>query len=266
LRGKSFITRAIRCLLLTGLLLSMSPSFAQAPKQLNGSIEEPLVAADNQVSKNVLDRNSLGQAPDGPDDCDLKFPYPQVAAKRDPYAENGAEICKNLQIRGQRMQCEIEALVGESPSKLSTTGAKIELASWARCNSKIASMLVAGYYIPASEIERRLQICSSNFYADPGKAPKLGWYQRLLKWYSSNDLTPPPSDATLDVAIKQSTPIDSQQDMAGLMKCEWMFSRSRMPFIDPLPGGSQADAVPPAGVTAPAKKSPLKKPAANNAQ
>ena len=266
MRGKYLITRAIRCLLLTGLLLSMSPSFAQAPNQLNGSIEEPLVAADNQVSKNVLDRNSLGQAPDGPDDCDLKFPYPQVAAKRDPYAENGAEICKNLQIRGQRMQCEIEALVGESPSKLSTTGAKIELASWARCNSKIASMLVAGYYIPASEIERRLQICSSNFYADPGKAPKLGWYQRLLKWYASNDLTPPPSDATLDVAIKQSTPIDSQQDMAGLMKCEWMFSRSRTPFIDPLPGGSQADAPPPASLTAPAKKSSPKKPAANNAQ
>ena len=266
MRGKSLITRAIRCLLLTGLLLSMSPSFAQAPNQLNGSIEEPLVAADNQVSKTVLDRNSLGQAPDGPDDCDLKFPYPQVAAKRDPYAENGAEICKNLQIRGQRMQCEIDALVGESPSKPSTTGAKIELASWARCNSKVASMLIAGYYIPASEIERRLQICSSNFYADPGKVAKLGWYQRFLKWYTSNDLTPPPSDATLEVAIKQSTSIDSQQDMAGLMKCEWMFSRSRTPFIDPLPGGSQMDSVPPATLTAPAKKSPPKKPAANIAQ
>jgi hypothetical protein len=227
---------------------------------------DALVAADIQAIKTLLDRNSLGQVSAGPDDCDLKFPYPRVAAKRDPYAENGAEICKNLQIRGQRMQCEIDALVGESPSKPSTTGAKIELASWARCNSKIASMLVAGYYIPASEIERRLQICSSNFYADPGKAPKLGWYQRLLKWYDSNDLTPPPSDATLDVAIKQSTPIDSQQDMAGLMKCEWMFSRSRTPFIDPLPGGSQADAPPPASLTAPAKKSSPKKPAANNAQ
>jgi len=264
LRGKSLITRAIRCLLLTGFLLSMSSSFAQVPNQLNSSIEEPLVAADIQAIKSLFDRNSLGQALDGPDDCDLKFPYPRVAAKKDPYAENGAEICKNLQIRGQRMQCEIDTLVGESPSKSSTTGAKIELASWARCNSKVASMLVAGYYIPASEIERRLQICSSNFYADPGKATKLGWYQRLLKWYASNDLTPPPSDATLEVAIKQSTPIESQQDMAGLMKCEWMFSRSRTPFIDPLPGGSQVDAVPPSAVTAPAKKSPPKKPAANN--
>jgi hypothetical protein len=244
----------------------MSSSFAQAPNQLNGSIEEPLVAADIQAIKTLLDRNSLGQVSAGPDDCDLKFPYPRVAAKRDPYAENGAEICKNLQIRGQRMQCEIDALVGESPSKSSTTGAKIELASWARCNSKVASMLIAGYYIPASEIERRLQICSSNFYADPGKVAKLGWYQRFLKWYTSNDLTPPPSDVSLEVAIKQSTPIESQQDMAGLMKCEWMFSRSRTPFIDPLPGGSQMDSVPPATLSAPAKKSPSKKSAANIAQ
>jgi hypothetical protein len=106
-------------------------------------------------------------------------------------------------------------------------------------------MLVAGYYIPASEIERRLQVCSSNFYADPGKAPRLGWYQRFLKWYTSNDLTPPPSDATLEISIKQSTPIDSQQDMAGLMKCDYMFSRSKTPFIDPLPGGGQV------GITSP---------------
>jgi hypothetical protein len=84
-------------------------------------------------------------------------------------------------------------------------------------------------------------VCSSNFYADPGKLPALGWYQRILKWYASNDLSPPPSDATLEISIKQSTPIDSQQDMAGLMKCDYMFSRSKTPFIDPLPGGSQVD-------------------------
>lgn len=244
MRGKSLITRANRCLVLTGLLLSMASSFAQAPNQMNGSIEAPLVAADNQVSKVILEKNSLGQAPDGPDDCDLKFPYSQAAAKKDPYADNGADICKNLQIRGQRMQCEIDALVGDRAGGPSTTGAKIELASWARCNSKVASMLVAGYYIPASEIERRLQVCSSNFYADPGKTPKLGWYQRFLKWYTSNDLTPPPSDATLEVSIKQSTPIDSQQDMAGLMKCDYMFSRSKTPFIDPLPGSSQQEVAP----------------------
>jgi hypothetical protein len=181
----------------------------------------------------------------GADECDLRFPYPPSAAKKDPYAENGPEICKSLEIRGQRMQCEIDALVGDRAGGPSTTGAKIELASWARCNSKVASMLVAGYYIPASEIERRLQVCSSNFYADPGNAPKLGWYQRFLKWYTSNDLTPPPSDATLEISIKQSTPIDSQQDMAGLMKCDYMFSRSKTPFIDPLPGGSQV------GITSP---------------
>jgi hypothetical protein len=218
---------------------------------------------ETRQEKAALTQNSLDQAPVGADECDLRFPYPPPLAKNDPYAENGPEICKNLQIRGQRMQCEIDALVGDKANGMSTTGAKIELASWARCNSKVASMLLAGYYIPASEIERRLQVCSSNFYADPGKTPKLGWYQRLLKWYTSNDLTPPPSDATLEISIKQSTPIDSQQDMAGLMKCDYMFSRSKTPTIDPLPGGSQVDATP--SLMTPKKAIP-KKSTANKAQ
>ena len=45
---------------------------------------------------------------------------------------------------------------------------------------EIASLLVGGYYLPASEIERRLQICSSNFYADPGKPPRSG---KLISFY-----------------------------------------------------------------------------------
>jgi len=211
------------------------------------STEQTIPQVMSAQDRALLSQHSLDQAPVGADECDLRFPYPPSAAKKDPYAENGPEICKSLQIRGQRMQCEIDALVGDRAGGPSTTGAKIELASWARCNSKVASMLVAGYYIPASEIERRLQVCSSNFYADPGKLPKLGWYQRFLKWYTSNDLTPPPNDATLEISIKQSTPIDSQQDMAGLMKCDYMFSRSKTPFIDPLPGGSQQDVAPSQG-------------------
>ncbi len=235
----------IKPLTLFCLLTFASCGFAQSwPGGPASSAEQaapPIMSAQDQA---LLSQNSLDQAPVGPDECDLRFPYPPSAAKKDPYTENGPEICKHLQIRGQRMQCEIDALVGDRAVVQSTTGAKIELASWARCNSKVASMLIAGYYIPASEIERRLQVCSSNFYADPGKAPILGWYQRFLKWYTSNDLTPPPSDATLEVSIKQSTPIDSQQDMAGLMKCDYMFSRSKTPFIDPLPGGSQQDVAP----------------------
>lgn len=224
-------------------LLAITPlSFAQP--WLVDSVPSAVRAAIPAIpisDKAALSQNLLDQVSNGPDECDLKFPYSASSTKSNPYAENGPEICKNLLIRGQRMQCEIDVLVGDKADGSITTGAKIELVSWARCNSKVASMLIAGFYIPASEIERRLQVCSSNFYADPGKLPALGWYQRILKWYASNDLSPPPSDATLEISIKQSTPIDSQQDMAGLMKCDYMFSRSKTPFIDLLPGGSQVD-------------------------
>jgi hypothetical protein len=191
--------------------------------------------------QSAIRQNSLNQSFDGPDDCERQFPFPATAQKADPYGEKGAEICKRLQIRGQRMQCEIDTLLMEKPAS-NTTGAKIELASWARCNGKVANLLIEGYYLPASEIERRLQICSSNYYADPGKIPESGWYQRFLKWYTRNDLTPPPSDAALEVALKQSTPLDSRQDSAGLMKCEWMFNNSRTPQIDPLPSSGISNA------------------------
>jgi hypothetical protein len=132
------------------------------------------------------------------------------------------------------------------------------MAAWARCNLRVASLLVEGYYLPASEIERRLQICSANFYADPGKLPKLGPYQRFLRWATSNDLTPPPTDAALEVALKQSTPLESHQDAAGLMKCDWMFSRSKKPMIDVLPGvGGAGAADSPTG--SPAKKAAPKR-------
>jgi hypothetical protein len=204
-----------------------------------------------------ITQNSLGQAPVGPLDCETKFPFPPTT-ERDPYAENGQEICGKLQIRGQRMQCEVESLLAEKPDGKSTVGSKIEMAAWARCNLRVASLLVEGYYLPASEIERRLQICSANFYADPGKLPKLGPYQRFLRWATSNDLTPPPTDAALEVALKQSTPLESHQDSAGLMKCDWMFSRSRKPVIDVLPNignGAAVDA--PTG--SPAKKAAPKR-------
>jgi hypothetical protein len=71
--------------------------------------------------------------------------------------------------------------------------------------------------------------------------PAPGWYQRFLKWYTSNDLTPPPTDAALEVALRQSTPLDSRQDSAGLMKCEWMFNNSRTPQIDPLPSSGNSN-------------------------
>jgi hypothetical protein len=218
-----------------------------------GSVE--IVISPKEQS--AINQNSLNQSLNGVDDCDRQFPFPVSAQKADPYGEKESEICKRLQIRGQRMQCEIDALLMEKPAS-NTTGAKIELASWARCNGKVANLLIEGYYLPASEIERRLQICSSNYYADPGKMPAPGWYQRFLKWYTSNDLTPPPTDAALEVALKQSTPLESRQDSAGLMKCEWMFSNSRTPQIDPLPSTGNSNAGSNSDTKAPSKK-PTKK-------
>jgi hypothetical protein len=222
---------------------------------------EPAAAAGSETVRIVIQtpeeaaritQNSLGQAPVGPADCETKFPFPPTT-ERDPYAENGQDICAKLQIRGQRMQCEVDSLLSEKPDGKSTVGSKIEMAAWARCNLRVASLLVEGYYLPASEIERRLQICSANFYADPGKLPKLGPYQRFLRWATSNDLTPPPTDAALEVALRQSTPLESHQDSAGLMKCDWMFTRSRQPVIDVLPSiGNAGAADSPTG--SPAKK------------
>jgi len=248
----------IRFLLTLSLLVLGSTGFAQpwpvGPTASDGDTSQVMSAEDRAT----ISQNSLDQAPVGPDDCESKFPFPS-STKRDPYAENGQEVCKKLQIRGQRMQCEVDSLLLEKPVG-STTGSKIEMAAWARCNSKVATLLIEGYYLPASEIERRLQICSANFYADPGKMPKLGWYQRFLRWATSNDLTPPPTDAAIEVALKQSTPLENHQDAAGLMKCEWMFSRSRAPAIDVLPGGSLADGDG-AQTVAPTKKPATKRPA-----
>ena len=235
---------------------SLVQAQANSEVPLIGSVEEGLTAEQ----KNKLNQSSLDQAPTGPEECELKYPFP-ASSSNNPYAENGQEICKKLQIRGQRMVCEINSLIAEKPAGPSTTGSKIELAAWARCNANVANILIDGYYMAASEIERRLQICSSNFYADPGRMPKQGWYQRFLKWATSNDLTPPPTDEALEVALKQSTPLESKKDIAGLMKCEWMFSRSRSPVIDVLPGGSIMDPSP-APVVTPSKKAAPKKKAA----
>jgi hypothetical protein len=239
-------------------LLAISPAgFAQALPTSAADSEADRTPTQTEEEAARITQNSLGQAPVGPADCETKFPFPPTI-ERDPYAENGKEICGKLQIRGKRMQCEVDSLLAEKPDGKSTVGSKIEMAAWARCNLRVASLLVEGYYLPASEIERRLQICSANFYADPGKLPKLGPYQRFLRWATSNDLTPPPTDAALEVALKQSTPLESHQDAAGLMKCDWMFSRSRKPMIDVLPGiGNTGAADLPAG--SPAKKAAPKR-------
>ena len=245
--------------LLLGLCLSAVSSIGFTQQTLTISTGSDAVSTPTPTPEEAarITQNSLGQAPVGPVDCETKFPFPPTI-ERDPYAQNGQEICGKLQIRGQRMQCEVDSLLAEKPDPKSTVGSKIEMAAWARCNLRVASLLVEGYYLPASEIERRLQICSANFYADPGKLPKLGPYQRFLRWATSNDLTPPPTDAALEVALKQSTPLESHQDAAGLMKCDWMFSRSKKPMIDVLPGVGGAGAAD-SSAGSPAKKAAPKR-------
>jgi len=210
-----------------------------------------------EKEESALPGPALGEGRAGPTDCEQKHPMPSSKKANDPYVEDGSIICKRLVIRGEQMQCEIDKLINDRSDVFATTGSKIELANWARCNEKIASLLVGGYYLPASEIERRLQICSSNFYADPGKPPKLGsLYTRFIRWVTSNDLPPPPpSDTALEAAIKQSTPLNSQENTAGLMKCEWMFATSKTPQIDPLPNLAPVPAAKPATpIKAPVKK------------
>jgi hypothetical protein len=242
-------------------LFAISPAgYAQALPTFATGSEADRIATQAAEEAARISQNSLGEAPVGPVDCETKFPFPPTL-ERDPYAENGQEICRKLQIRGQRMQCEVDSLLAEKPDGKSTVGSKIEMAAWARCNLRVASLLVEGYYLPSSEIERRLQICSANFYADPGKLPKLGPYQRFLRWATSNDLTPPPTDAALEVALRQSTPLENHQDAAGLMKCDWMFMRSRKPQIDVLPsigntGAADSSSGSPARKAAPKRAAP----------
>ena len=115
---------------------------------------------------------------------------------------------------------------------------------------------MGGYYLPASEIERRLQICSSNFYANPDRPPNLGSaYTRFMRWVTRNDLTPPPSDAALEAAIKLSTPLNSQENTAGLMKCDWMFAQSQGVKPEPMPSLAPTKVTKPSSL----KKAPVKK-------
>ena len=63
----------------------------------------------------------------------------------------------------------------------------------------------------------------------------------------------------LELAIKQSVPLEVSQESAGLMRCEWMYSKSRTPSINPLPGSSDGQgADDPGAKPASAKPNPKK--------
>jgi hypothetical protein len=187
-------------------------------------------------------------------ECVQKYPMPPL---KDPYIEDGTLICQRLMIRGQQMQCESDKLINDRSAPIVTSGTKAELANWARCNEKIRSLLVGGYYLPGEEIERRLQICNSNFYADPGQSPKVPKYIRFMD-FAFEDTRLTLSDVPLEVATQRlPAPINSLDNTAGLMKCDWMFSQSQSQSVKPKPMPSLA----PTKVTKPPppKKAPVKK-------
>ena len=129
-------------------------------------------------------------------ECVQKYPMPPL---KDPYIEDGTLICQRLMIRGQQMQCESDKLINDRSAPIVTSGTKAELANWARCNEKISALLVGGYYLPGEEIERRLQICNSNFYADPGQPPKVPKYIRFMD-FAFEDTRLTSSGASLKVS------------------------------------------------------------------
>lgn len=238
---------------LVGSVFSVS-----AQPNLNSATEPKVIIRVEEILPEKEDSApspALGEGRAGPSDCVQKYPPPSQKGTN-LYEEDGTLICQRLAIRGQQMQCEIDKLINDRSDVFATTGAKIELANWARCNEKITSLLVGGYYLPAGEIQRRLQICSSNFYADPGKPPKSGKLIRFMD-FAFEDTNSSTSDAALEAAIKLSTPINSQDNTAGLMKCEWMFATSKTPQIDPLPNLTPTTVTkPPSPTKAPVKKTP----------
>ena len=216
------------------------------------------IRVENLISEKEdasLSKPLIAEVRSAPEDCDQKYPMPEVMGIKQVGQEEGAKVCTRLVLQGQRLQCEVDKLTREQSNMVTSVGTKTELTNWTRCNQNIANLLVNGYYLPASEIERRLQICRSNFYADPGKPPRSGKLIRFMD-FAFKDVSPS-SDAALEASIKLSTPINSIDNTAGLMKCEWMFATSKTPQIDPLPNLTPTTVTKPSSpVKAPVKKTP----------
>jgi len=157
-------------------------------------------------------------------------------------------------------------LVSEQPNTNVSGLGKTEIMNWVRCNEKVTNLLINGYYLPASEIERRLQICRSNFYADPGKPQKLGdgFFDRLVdlvkeqfKQLAKKIHPSLVGRLESDSAAQPLSLLQSQESTAGLMQCEWMFATSKTPQIDPLPNLTPTTVTKPSSpVKPPVKKTP----------
>jgi hypothetical protein len=199
-----------------------------------------------------------------PVDCDQKYPIPEGMKIKQGGQEEGALVCARLVLQGQRLRCEVEKLTSKQSNMGVIVSTKTELTNWVRCNEKISSLLIDGFYLPASEIERRLQVCRANFYVDQGKPQKLGtsFFERLLDLVKEqfmdlvNRIDPRLAvRAESEPTIQLPATLQNQESTAGLMKCEWMFATSKTPQIDPLPSLAPEKAIKPASPA----KAPVKK-------
>jgi len=228
-----------------------------------------IIRVENLISEKEdasLSKPLIAEVRSAPEDCDQKYPMPEVMGIKQVGQEEGAKVCTRLVLQGQRLQCEVDKLTREQSNMVTSVGTKTELTNWTRCNQNIAKLLVNGYYLQASEIERRLQICRSNFYADPGKPERFGegFFDRLvdlvkeqLVQLSKNIHPRLAGKSESDSSVQLPSALQNQENTAGLMKCEWMFATSKPPQIDPLPNLTPTTVAKPSSpVKAPVKKTP----------
>ena len=156
-------------------------------------------------------------------------------ASRNPYPigadSNGqdTQICKRLEIRGKRIECEINQ-VGQKNAKGDVFGPEMQssLKDWAQCTGKVALILEQGFYLPSGEIERRLQFCNNQFMHHPGEAPQLGFIERLRKNFARPDYKSQ-TEPAIDKAFFDKSNLQIDDQRVGTMKCEYMLPSSTNP-------------------------------------
>ena len=226
---------------MTWILLVMVavPSFAQNqedqitdPKQVE---LEPIISKGKMSTQDRFDEVLSASR----SYCGQKYPFPEVPNSY-PYDAKDIQQCRRLDLTGKRIECEINFLGSQNAKgNVFAPESLPSLKEWARCSGKVAVLLQEGYFVPTSEIRRRLQFCISQFYNHPGEAPKLGFYDRARKWLSRPDYRAESLPA-LDTNFfdKSSLRIDDQT--GGLLKCEYMMPRdqprqSRSEILDITP-------------------------------
>jgi hypothetical protein len=164
-------------------------------------------------------------------------PAKSYCASRNPYPlgadSNGqdTQICKRLEIRGKRIECEINQ-VGQKNAKGDVFGPEMQssLKDWAQCTGKVALILEQGFYLPSGEIERRLQFCNNQFMHHPGEAPQLGFMERLRKNFARPDYKSQ-TDPAIDKAFFDKSNLQIDDQRVGISKCEYMIPSATNPPV-----------------------------------